>query len=138
MAKSLPGLIQLVAARPSWQGLQHSETGKAVHSIGTQKIGQYFSQQVLPSSAVMEAVTGAAPTVCRALCVVCLCDLPRCLSGYSHLCYKDDDVKGYREEVKLVSDRARNPILSCLSGLSYWNLLSVGHDQALYSGFPQE
>ena len=86
----------------------------------------------------MEAVTGAAPTVCQARCVVCLCDLPRCLSGYSHLCYKDDDVKGYREEVKLVSDRARNPILSCLSGLSYWNLLSVGHDQALYSGFPQE
>lgn len=45
---------------------------------------------------------------------------PPTLSGYSHLCYKDDDLKG-----KLVNDRARNGIPSCLSGLSKWNLLSM-------------
>ena len=95
----------------------------------------------------METVIGVAPTMCRALYVSCVTvtSLLLRLSRYNHLYFKDDEMEGYRNEVKLVSDRARNQILSCLPGLSQWNLadysrvwLSIGCDQPLYSDSPQE
>lgn len=96
---------------------------------------------------MMEAVIGVATTTCRALYVSCVTvtSLLLRLSRYNHLYFKDDEMEGYRNEVKLVSDRARNQILSCLPGLSRWNLedcsrvwLCIGYDHPLYSESPQE
>lgn len=80
-----------------------------------------FSQQVIALSTVMGAVVCSAPTW-----VVCHRDLTPTLPRHSCPHFQDDEMEGYRNEVDLVSDGARNEILSCLtakSGLPQWNLV---------------
>lgn len=71
---------------------------------------------------------------------VCHCDLTT-LSRHNHPHFQDDEMEVYKSEVKLVSDRARNQILSCLTPKSRFpkgNLIdylrvwiSIGYDETV-------